>query len=364
MHARDTTVVTGDEAIAAALSAGLGRALGEERAARWSTRRGAYEPTLVTVGSAAPVAAALTSARPATAATKIVDLWCAEGAGPVAAAAVLDTVLAAAGARGDAAVKWELAPGLDLPEPAVARGFVPLRRPWSAKGTERFGGAVAWLRPMSHDEIGYYAQTTMFTCGSVAALMAQETRGLTGFTGGEDDRNREVAFWRRASNFPACEPVGLAVALREEIGASGTPVEVALDADGPVLIEDYQGFERDFRAQLQEESARRAQSLGVPRSRERPTMDQIGARIAAGEVALLLVDEFPMHGAHGPHWILAHAIAGDVVLVEDPWVEADAGETWVDVHDLPIRLAQLERMVAWGPEGYRGVVFLRRSFPL
>ena len=82
------------------------------------------------------------------------------------------------------------------------------------------------------------------------------------------------------------------------------------------------------------------------------------ARVAAGEQALLLIDEAPMHADPGPHWIVAHAAAGPYVVVEDPWVNQATGETWVDTHDLPIHIDDLERLVAWGPEGYRGVIFL------
>ena len=82
-------------------------------------------------------------------------------------------------------------------------------------------------------------------------------------------------------------------------------------------------------------------------------------RVDAGERALLLIDEEPMHGETGPHWILAHARVGDTVVVEDPWVGVDAGETWVDTHELPIRPEDLDRLVRWSDDAYRGVIFTR-----
>ncbi|WP_152659504.1 peptidase C39 family protein [Demequina salsinemoris] len=350
-----TTMVTGHQAVMEALEAGLAGALGEQRAALWRLDRSAYEPTIRTRGEATR-AAVLTSARPATAATKIVDLWWDDAE---EAAALLEDVIAAAIDRGDAVVKWETGPGVEAPAFANARGFVPLRSPWSAKGTEVRGGLVLWLRDLPHHEPGYYAQTTMFTCGAVAALIASEELGSTGFRGDSSDRDREVDFWRRASNYPACEPVGLAVAIREDLRT--VPVGVSLDVEGPVLLEDFDGFDRDFRAELQEQSWGKAEALGVPVSRTRVTVEQIAARIVGGEIALLLIDEHPMHGTHGPHWIVAHASDGDVVVVEDPWTESDHGETWVDTHDLPIALADLDRLVTWGDDGYRGVVFLGRG---
>ncbi|WP_062520162.1 peptidase C39 family protein [Demequina silvatica] len=345
----------------------LADVLGEERTVRWNLPRSAYRPALAVRRGAdgAPLAAMLTSGRPATAAVKIVDVWwAASAAGLAAAEALVDALLEERTVAGDAAVKWEVAPGLALPPFAIARGFAPMRAPWGAKGTERFAGYVLWLRDVPHQELGYYAQTTLYTCGAVAGLMAVESRGVVGFAGsGGADRDREIGFWREATNHPACEPVGLAVRLREELGSpvDGAPVEVALDHEGPVLLEDYQGFDWNYRAELQEHSAARAAALGVPVSRERVSMEELEARLRSGWVALLLVDEEPMHGVTGAHWIVAHAARDGMFLLEDPWVEDVAGESWVDTHDMPVAAADLDRMVRWGAEGYRGIVWLRRA---
>ncbi|MFF2387866.1 peptidase C39 family protein [Agromyces sp. NPDC058104] len=356
-------------------------ALGEARAARWASPRAPYSPRIDLAhrdGRAA--AAALTSRRGATAAVKIVDVWWRDEADAEAAAGLVDEIVARAAAAGDAAVKWEVPLGRELPGFALERGFVPLAPPHpSAPGTLASHGHVRWLRDVPHEEAPYYAQTTLYTCGAVSGLLAVEATGSVGFAGASDaapdgsadaapadrpapsiaDRDLELAFWRRASNYPAIEPVGLGVVMRETLPAE-TPVEVFLDHDGPVLIEAYTGFERDFRAELQAESLRQAATAGVPVHRTRIAIEEVARRIAGGELALLLVDEAPMHGEAGPHWVLAHAAGEGVVVIEDPWISSDEGETWVDSHELPIAYADLDRMVAWGEAGYRGVVFVGR----
>ncbi|GAA1862293.1 peptidase C39 family protein [Microbacterium koreense] len=335
----------------AALAAEIERAgAGAERVARWRTPREGYRPIATAARDAdgAVIAAVLTSARPATAATKIVDLWWRDAA---AADALLAGVVETARERGDVAVKWQDADD----ELAHAHGFAPLRAPWAAVGTESTRGAVRWLETSDHDEPGYYAQTTLFTCGAVAGLIATE-RHIDGFTGSADDRDRELALWRNASNYPACEPVGLAVALNDAVSAA--VVEVALDLAGPALLEDFTGFDYDFRAELQQDSLRQAGERGVPVRRDRVEVEEIVRRVAAGERALLLIDEAPMHGEVGPHWVTAHAVVGDCVVIEDPWINVDAGETWVDTHELPVPPADLDRLVRWGETGYRGVIFI------
>ncbi|GAA2955817.1 peptidase C39 family protein [Microbacterium schleiferi] len=359
MQSIEPVLADGADAVTAVLDAGLAPALGAERAARWRVERAGYRPTVHTLGHGEGIlAAALTSGRPATAATKIVDLWTSPDAPDDAADRLVARVIAAAVERGDAAVKWELPEGAAVPASALAHGFVPLRAPWGAVGTEGTRGLVHWLVPLTHDEPGYYGQTTLFTCGAVAGLIASERYGSHGFAGETvPDRDLEIEFWRRASNYPACEPLGLAVTVQEHIGPSGA-VEVALDHPGPVLLEDFTGFDYDFRAELQRESRKRAADLGILVADSRVAMTEVASRVAAGEQALLLIDEAPMHADPGPHWIVAHAAAGPYVVVEDPWVNTATGETWVDTHDLPIHVDDLERLVAWGPEGYRGVIFL------
>lgn len=330
--------------------------VGAPRLDGWRLPREHYRPTAHVARGAdgAPVAAVLTSARPATAATKIVDLWWRD---ETAAEDLVAHVVAQARGRGEAAVKWQTPGGDGLPSFAAALGFVAMRRPWAAVGTEHVDGYVLWLAPHSHSEPGYYAQTTLFTCGAVAALIAAEGADAQGFSGGAGDRDVEIGLWRRASNYPACEPVGLAVALRDHL--DGEPVEVALDSDGPVLVEGYTGFDRSFREELQKDSLRQAQERGIPVRRDRVDIAEIATRVAGGERALLLIDEAPMHGETGPHWIVAHAVVGDAVVVEDPWINVEAGETWVDTHELPVLPAALEELVRWGAAGYRGVIFTR-----
>ena len=151
------------------------------------------------------------------------------------------------------------------------------------------------------------------------------------------------------------------MALRRHVG-SGRGVEVTLDAATPILLEGFAGFEREFRVELQNDSVRQAADLEIPVRRERVEVAEIATRIAADEVALLLIDQTPMHANNEAHWITAHASDGhSVVLVQDPWIDRPAGETWVDAHDLAIRLGDLDRMCSWEEEDHRGVVFLSRG---
>lgn len=344
----------------AEMSSDLLSALGDERAEFWKLDREPYSPQVWMINSPHGTAAALTSGRPNTRYTKIVDLWSESDA---SAELLVGEIITASQQHGDACTKWQLTSGTELPGFALALGFSELREPISsADGTRGVRGFVMWHSEWPHPQLRYYGQTTLFTCGAVAAMTALTQLGLDPFdsTDDADARERELAFWRAATNFPAVEPIGLAVAVHDAVAATGVHLELHLDTTEPTLLETYEGEERVFREQLQTQSRAEAASRGIHQHTESLPIETIVDRVAGGELALLLIEEEPMHDASTPHWVVAHAVQGDTVLVNDPWITAEHGETWVDSHDLPVSVAVLDQMVAFGDPAYRGVIFIAR----
>ncbi|MEW2189742.1 peptidase C39 family protein [Streptomyces microflavus] len=294
--------------------------------------------------------AALLTARPDTAYVKIVD---AVGDVPEA----VEAVLSYAREQGLAQVKWE--GWTASAEDAAAAGFAPLRLPLTHPHGpgEPGAGYVRWLYEEGcGDGVAepppYYRQSTHFTCGAVTALVAQAHAGAEARE--SLDRPAELTLWRDATNFPACEPVGLGVAVRRRWPSS--PVEVFLDTDGPVLLDHLSEDEREWRAVLQRASRAEAGRLGVPVQARR--LSSAGLRDAIGrrEHVLLLVSLAAMQGFDVPHWVLCHGAVPDAVVVDDPWFNTAAGETWVDAHLLPVPDGSLDAMSPVGQDGVRGAV--------
>ncbi|WP_159501718.1 peptidase C39 family protein [Microbacterium sp. 18062] len=314
---------------------------------RWrSADRGVHAPRLVAVtGPDGWSGAALVTARPHTAYLKVVD-----AVGDVAA--VVEAVVALARTEGCAQVKWE---GWTVTAADAARaGFAPLQAPLADAGDTGglTTGYVRWLGGAAVVEPPYYRQTTDFSCGAVVALVAQVQAGAVDRA--EIDRPAELTLWRAATNFNACEPVGLGVAVRRAWPAS--PVTIALDVDRPVILEVYPEADREWRAVLQRESRAEAGRLGVPIDAERLSVPRLRAALGKGEQVLLLISLATMQGFPVPHWVLAHGTLPGAVVVEDPWVHVAAGETWVDAHLLPVPDDALEDMAAWEGDRFRGAV--------
>ncbi|MER6672811.1 peptidase C39 family protein [Streptomyces sp. NPDC000983] len=322
--------------------------LADEVPERWRTvDRSHHRPRLVSLPGAegaGSAAAALVTARPDTAYLKIVD-----AVGDVRA--VVDAVVEHAARLGLAQVKWE---GWTAdPDLARAAGFNPLTPPL-AQPQDPPTGHVRWLSDTAVTEPPYYGQTTHFTCGAVAALVG---RTLTGALSRDDlDRRAELTLWRDATNFPACEPVGLGLAVHRAWPQSA--VTVHLDSEDPVLLDHLPDPERSWRALLQDTSRAEARRTGVPVDPAPLPLATIRTALERREPVLLLLSLDRMHGYDVPHWVLCHAAVPGALVIEDPWSDTAKGDTWVDAHLLPVPDDSLDAMSTLAPGPFRGAVTL------
>ncbi|MGW6059600.1 peptidase C39 family protein [Streptomyces sp. NPDC055189] len=320
---------------------------------RWHTvGRSAHAPHIVAVegdNGTDWTAAALVTARPNTAYLKIVD-----AVGDVQAA--VRAVLAHARGQGLAQVKWE---GWTVsPEAAAAAGFTPLRPPLTpaehSEGPDT--GYVRWLHDATVSEPPYYRQTTHFTCGAVTALVAQTRAGALPHQA--LDRQAELTLWREATNFPACEPVRLGIAVRRAWPSS--PVTVHLDTDRPVLLDHYPDGEQEWRALLQHASRADAAHIGLPVDPHRLSLTAIRSAIGQGEHVLLLLSLAGMQGFDVPHWVLCHGAVPGAIVIDDPWANDATGDTWLDAHLLPVPDPSLDAMSVLSADPFRGAVTIGR----
>ncbi|MFF2139073.1 peptidase C39 family protein [Streptomyces sp. NPDC058193] len=331
----------------------LGRLGHPEAAERWrAVDRSAHAPRIVAVPAGDGdgwTAAALVTSRPRTSYLKIVDAL-----GDVPAA--VGAVVAYARGQGLAQVKWE---GWTAgPEDAAAAGFTALRPPLApvedADGPST--GYVRWLSGGEVSEPPYYGQSTHFTCGAVTALVAQAHAGA--LERGEFDRGAELRLWRDATNFPACEPVGLGLAVRRAWPSS--PVTVHLDVDRPVLLDHYPEGEQEWRALLQRASREDAGLTGLPVDPAHLSLAAVRRAVGREEHVLLLISLAGMQGFDVPHWVLCHGAVPGALVIEDPWAHATAGDTWVDAHLLPVPDASLDEMSTLSDDRFRGAVTIGR----
>ncbi|KFI47536.1 peptidase C39 family protein [Bifidobacterium biavatii] len=191
------------------------------------------------------------------------------------------------------------------------------------------------------DATAHYRQTTEFTCGPVAVLTAMHRLGIVS----KPTRAEELQMWREATIAVACEPYGLALAA-ERRGAHPT---IRVSHTGPALHPDSKlglldpAMARDTQLAFE----RQVHEAGIPVTVAPFSADDIASVVSEGHIAVVLIDELHMHGEACPHWITVTGRdpATGALLVDDPWTDAEYGETSVDAWQLPIRPADLELMI-------------------
>ena len=76
--------------------------------------------------------------------------------------------------------------------------------------------------------------------------------------------------------------------------------------------------------------------------------------------AIVLISGYHMFDKKVPHWVLAHGDDGSHIVIHDPWVADERGETISDAANLPIPYETFDRIARFGKVGLRAAVFLKK----
>jgi ribosomal protein S18 acetylase RimI-like enzyme len=204
-----------------------------------------------------------------------------------------------------------------------------------------------------------WPQTAGFTCGPSALAMAMA--GIDPAL--RPDRALEVELWREATTIigpsgpGGCDPYGLALAARRR----GLRAEIFMSSAEPIFLDRASSEERrGLMSFVQEGFKREAEAASLPIERRAFAVEDIGQALDRGLSALVLIDQAPMMGHTCPHWVLVHDHGDGVYFLNDPWIEPDRLEQKMDVVDLPVRAAELDRMAWYGNPAYRAAVLVGR----
>ena len=203
----------------------------------------------------------------------------------------------------------------------------------------------------------FFEQTTDFTCGSACLVMALARFVSPKFL----DPMWEIRLWREATTIfmlagpGGCEPFGMAVTahtygLRAAIYCSKPDLLFLDTVRNPEKRKVMELAQIDFR--------QRANHHGIETHYAAFSLNDIRAALAAGKLVVVLVSGYLMFGKKVPHWVLAHGDDGRHIMIHDPWVEDERGETVADAANLPVPYAVFERISRFGRTSLRAAVFL------
>lgn len=211
--------------------------------------------------------------------------------------------------------------------------------------------------PVTARNVPYYAQTTDFTCGPAAMMIAMAAAGLDVPFG----RRLEFKLWREATSIylisapGGCDPFGIAVTLARR----GLKVSLHVNQPGPYFVSGQRDPKR--REVMQEAQAalmQEAQELEIAVSHEAASSEQIVAALDRGAVAIVLISTYLMYRDRIPHWIVAYGHDRQHIFAHDPFFDADEMEEPLDKAALAIPMEQFDRLSAFGRSRLRAAVFV------
>lgn len=183
--------------------------------------------------------------------------------------------------------------------------------------------------------VPYYPQTTDFSCGPAALIMAMaaldEQQPLTTL--------EELRVWREATTIfmlaghGGCGPHGLALsAWNRNFEASAW-----LSTEQPLFRDTVRSENKKRVLELVHEGF--LQDIGqtsIQLHHDPLTLEAMEQALHNGQVPVILISTWQLNRSRVPHWVTVCAIDDQFVYLHDPEIDVDAGETVADKQYLPV----------------------------
>jgi ribosomal protein S18 acetylase RimI-like enzyme len=217
------------------------------------------------------------------------------------------------------------------------------------------GRAIPWI-----------SQSTAFTCGPTALMMAMAELDADYSPSPVD----EIQIWREAttifmtSGHGGCHPLGLALSAVKR----GFAAEVWVNQRGPLFLEGVRDANKKRVMRLVHEAfLREAQERGVPIRYADVDQQQLVDSFAAGANVLILISTYRLDRKKTPHWVVLSGYDENCLYVHDPDLEcepaatvADEVRNALDCQHLPIARQDFAAMSRFGGNRLRTAVIVHR----
>lgn len=210
---------------------------------------------------------------------------------------------------------------------------------------------------LQHRSVPWLRQTTPFTCGPAALMMAMH--GLDPRY--QPSREEEINLWREAttifmtSGHGGCHPVGLALAGRQR----GFTVEAWINQSGPLFVDSVRQPDKKQVVELVDNFFKReAEQQGVAVHYGNVTQNELIAAFESGAIPLILISTYAMDRKKAPHWVVMSGYDNDCLYMHDPDPD-DGRQSELDCQFIPVARQDFERMSCFGKNRLRTAVIVR-----
>lgn len=205
------------------------------------------------------------------------------------------------------------------------------------------------------NRVPWYQQTTPFTCGPAAAMMA-----MAGLSSEQElSRGLELDLWREATTIymtaghGGCHPVGLALAAQRR----GFAAQAWINRTGPLFLDGVRSSEKKELIELvHHRFINEAEHRNMPVHYQDVTQDDLNAWIGRGAMVLALISTWRLDRKKAPHWVVLTAIDEQCLYLHDP--DPGDDQSALDCQSVPIARADFDRMSLFGRDRLRTVVVI------
>lgn len=208
-----------------------------------------------------------------------------------------------------------------------------------------------------HRSVHWLRQTTPFTCGPTALMMAMHELHPSYLP----SREEEINLWREAttifmtSGHGGCHPIGLALAAKRRHFA----VEVWINQTSTLFIDSVRNEEKKQVIELVDNSFKReAAENHIAVHYTNITQSDLIAAFNTGAIPLILISTYSLDRKKAPHWVVMSGFDDDCLYMHDP--DPDEGrQSDLDCQFIPIARDDFERMSCFGKTRLRTAVVVR-----
>ncbi|CCQ10765.1 GNAT family acetyltransferase VC2332 [Pseudoalteromonas luteoviolacea B = ATCC 29581] len=203
--------------------------------------------------------------------------------------------------------------------------------------------------------VPWYMQTTEFTCGPAALMMAMASLSPQF----EPSQLEELEIWREAttifmtSGHGGCHPIGLALSAQYRRYSTA----VYINQQGPLFLEGVRSDKKKaIMALVHDDFVTKASSCGVEIHYEEIKLNDVENMLNSGKRILALISTYRLDGKKAPHWVCITAMDSHCIYVHDP--ELATNQFAIDCQHVPIAKADFEKMSSFGSKRLRALITL------
>ncbi|MFB2764487.1 ribosomal protein S18-alanine N-acetyltransferase [Marinobacter shengliensis] len=212
----------------------------------------------------------------------------------------------------------------------------------------RFERRILYYEPSrEYLPVPYYPQTTEFTCGPSALIMAMAAL--------DEDQQlntlEELKIWREATTIfmlaghGGCGPHGLALSAWHR----GFEASAWISQEGALFKDTVRNDDKKRVLELVHEGfLHDIGQTGIQLHHDPLTLEAMEAALHEGRIPVILISTWQLNRSRVPHWVTVCAMDEDFVYLHDPEIDTDVGETVADKQYLPVDKRVFGKMSSYG----------------